>query len=199
MGWHRIRDAEGNLHSLDDEQYALYLENQRKQKRMGCILKVIGVIVVIILFAIFAGANGDDNKKTQSKPNNETVSSERENMIEENDAKINTLMNTQPEVDVKDQADNQGHDNLETQENNTLSQEIPQDNTADNVAPNPDDYELSETQQVDENKSQKELEKEVKRRAKEEAKAAKRKAKEEAKEVKRRAKEEAKRAAEIEE
>lgn len=196
MGWHRIRDAEGNLHSLDDEQYALYLENQRKQKRMGCILKIVVAIIAFILFLILVGASGDDKKDSPSKPNEETINKEAESKSEEDGTKINALMNAQPEKDVQDHVAKPEEDITEKQDDNTVSQESSQDNTSENLASYSDDPPLAETEQIVDSKSQKELEKEAKRRAKEEAKAAKRKAKEEAKEAKRRAKEEAKRAAE---
>lgn len=74
MGFHHVRDAEGNLHSLDDEQYLRYLERQRNSwpnKIKRFFNKVLAVIIAIVVFIFLVGLCHDD-KSEKNAPAKQT-------------------------------------------------------------------------------------------------------------------------------
>ena len=84
MGFHHVRDREGNLHSYDDAEYKSY------KRRKGC-YTIITILVCISLW-LWGAANGD--KKSSSNTEENVTNSKTQESIEENEnpSTINTLM-----------------------------------------------------------------------------------------------------------
>lgn len=156
MGFHHVRDDEGNLHYLDDEQYVQYLEEQRNSwpnriKRF--FYKVLGLIFAVLFFLFLVGlCHGEDKVKNSKYDEEEKVEANDKQIDAESKEEIkpfnvDELEEVQPK-DIEMEAEENSINNEEVEEQ--LIEEEINNNINENSEENPQnsslDFPQNETQ-----------------------------------------------------
>ena len=159
MGFHHVRDNEGNLHSLDDEQYLQYLEEQRNSwpnKIKRFFYKVLAIVIAITIFLALVGqCVGGDKEHNSKSDNSEKVETNDKQSVVGVDNEVKSIEADEIEEIKSDDAEIESEEDLtnninveelskEEEINNNLNEEVEENMPTSSQEKNPEDPQTDE-------------------------------------------------------